>query len=47
MSAADAAQRLAAGAALVQLYTGLVYQGPGLVKEVATRHQPPAIRQNR
>lgn len=47
MSAADAAQRLAAGAALVQLYTGLVYRGPGLVKEVATRHQPPAIRQNR
>ena len=47
MSAADAAQRLAAGAALVQLYTGLVYRGPGLVKDVATRHQPPATRQNR
>jgi dihydroorotate dehydrogenase len=31
MSAADAAARLAAGASLVQLYTGLVYAGPGLI----------------
>ena len=29
---AKARERLAAGADLVQLYTGLVYQGPGLVK---------------
>lgn len=34
MSAADAWQRLTAGAALVQLYTGLVYRGPRLVREI-------------
>ena len=33
MSGADAAARVAAGATLVQLYTGLVYAGPGLIKE--------------
>ena len=31
MSGADAAARIRAGASLVQLYTGLVYAGPGLV----------------
>ncbi|HAX81725.1 MAG TPA: dihydroorotate dehydrogenase (quinone) [Actinobacteria bacterium] len=36
MTAGDAAERLAAGAALVQLYTGLVYRGPALIAEVAT-----------
>lgn len=35
MSAADAKAKLAAGASLVQLYTGLIYRGPGLVREVA------------
>ncbi len=34
MSAADAQEKLDAGAALVQLYTGLIYEGPGLVKQV-------------
>ena len=33
MSADDAAGRIAAGTRLVQLYTGLVYRGPGLVRE--------------
>ncbi len=33
MSGADAAQKIAAGASLVQLYTGLVYRGPRLVAE--------------
>jgi dihydroorotate dehydrogenase len=33
MSAADALDRVAAGAALVQVYTGLVYRGPALVAE--------------
>jgi dihydroorotate dehydrogenase len=33
MSAADAAGKAAAGAQLVQLYTGLVYRGPELVRE--------------
>lgn len=30
----SAVERLAAGAALVQLYTGLVYRGPGVVREI-------------
>ena len=33
MSGAEAAGKIAAGAALVQLYTGLVYRGPGLIAE--------------
>ena len=35
MSAADARSKRDAGADLVQIYTGLIYQGPGLVKECA------------
>jgi dihydroorotate dehydrogenase len=34
-SAADAAAAIGAGADLVQLWTGLVYRGPGLIGEVA------------
>jgi dihydroorotate dehydrogenase len=34
MKAADAVEKLDAGAALVQVYTGLVYAGPGLVKQI-------------
>ncbi len=34
MSAADYQARLNAGAVLVQLYTGLIYEGPGLVKQI-------------
>ncbi len=33
-SAADAYAKIRAGASLVQLYTGLVYQGPGLVTRI-------------
>ena len=33
-SAKDAQEKLDAGAALVQLYTGFVYEGPGLVKRI-------------
>lgn len=33
MGGPDAAKKMAAGASLVQLYTGLVYRGPGLVAE--------------
>ncbi|MDP2238707.1 MAG: quinone-dependent dihydroorotate dehydrogenase [Burkholderiales bacterium] len=33
MGGADAAQKISAGASLVQLYTGLVYRGPQLVAE--------------
>jgi dihydroorotate dehydrogenase len=35
MSPYDARAFVAAGADLVQLYTGLVYHGPGLVRECA------------
>jgi dihydroorotate dehydrogenase len=34
MNAADAQAKLDAGAILVQVYTGLVYAGPGLVREI-------------
>ncbi len=34
MNADDAKRRLEMGAALVQIYTGLVYRGPGLVQEI-------------
>lgn len=35
MTAQDAQDKIAAGASLVQLYTGLIYQGPELVKACA------------
>lgn len=35
LSAADAQAKIDAGASLVQLYTGLIYQGPALVRECA------------
>ena len=34
MSPEDAKRRLDAGATLIQVYTGLIYRGPGLVKEI-------------
>ncbi len=34
MSAADAHAKLEAGACLIQLYTGLIYRGPALLKEI-------------
>jgi len=34
MSPDDAKKRLALGASLVQVYTGLIYRGPGLVREI-------------
>ena len=33
MSGEDARAKIAAGATLVQLYTGLIYRGPALVAE--------------
>ena len=33
-SAEDAKEKLAAGASLVQLYTGFIYEGPALVKDI-------------
>jgi len=35
MSGADARAKVEAGADLVQVYTGLIYRGPGLVAEAA------------
>jgi len=40
LSAADAQAALQAGASLVQLYTGLVYRGPGLVREILEALEP-------
>ena len=37
MSAQDALSKIKAGANLVQLYTGLIYKGPALVKQCAQR----------
>jgi len=34
MSAADAVEKIHAGADLLQVYTGFVYEGPGLVKKI-------------
>jgi dihydroorotate dehydrogenase len=35
-SAADAKEKLEAGADLIQLYTGFIYEGPQLVKDINT-----------
>jgi dihydroorotate dehydrogenase len=34
VSSADAVQKIAAGASLVQVYSGLIYQGPKLVHDI-------------
>ncbi|MGQ0442011.1 MAG: quinone-dependent dihydroorotate dehydrogenase [Methylophilaceae bacterium] len=34
LSGADALEKMAAGASLVQVYTGLIYQGPKLVRDI-------------
>ncbi len=38
-SAADARDKLAAGASLLQVYTGFIYQGPGLIKRCVQASQ--------
>ncbi|MDB6018200.1 MAG: dihydroorotate dehydrogenase [Pedosphaera sp.] len=35
-NAADAWEKIAAGASLIQLYTGLVYEGPGIVRKIVS-----------
>ena len=35
LSAADAVEKIRCGADVVQIYTGLIYQGPGLVRQAA------------
>ena len=39
LSGADAAEKFAAGASLVQIYTGLVYRGPGLIAECVSAYR--------
>jgi len=34
MTATDAIEKLKAGASLVQLYTGFIYEGPALIKKI-------------
>jgi dihydroorotate dehydrogenase len=34
LSGADAAEKIHAGASLVQIYSGLIYRGPGLVRDI-------------
>jgi dihydroorotate dehydrogenase len=36
LSGADAAEKIAAGASLVQIYSGLIYRGPALISEACT-----------
>lgn len=36
-SAQDAVEKLKAGASLIQLYTGFIYEGPGLIKRINKR----------
>lgn len=37
MSADDAIEKLKAGASLIQIYTGLIYEGPALIKKINKR----------
>jgi dihydroorotate dehydrogenase len=43
--AADAWEKITAGASLVQIYTSLIYRGPGVVKQIVTGLQE-RLRQN-
>lgn len=49
LSGADAREKIDAGAALVQLYTGLIYRGPEIVAECvrATIRAPARVRRRR
>ena len=44
LSGADAVSKIEAGANVVQIYTGLIYKGPALVKEVAEAIQAKTVR---
>jgi dihydroorotate dehydrogenase len=33
-SPADAIEKLEAGASLIQVYSGMIYEGPGLIKKI-------------
>jgi dihydroorotate dehydrogenase len=40
MDALDAEEKLAAGADLLQIYSGLIYRGPGLIREICREVEP-------
>ncbi len=42
LNAEDAQEKFAAGASLVQIYSGLIYQGPELIKEINEVQRPKA-----
>ncbi|HFC53256.1 MAG TPA: hypothetical protein ENJ43_02360 [Gammaproteobacteria bacterium] len=44
MSGADAREKMAAGARLVQIYTGLIHRGPALIREVVAALQNNELR---
>ena len=46
MSGADAKEKIAAGATLVQIYTGLIYKGPELVAEIAAALRQTSARRD-
>ncbi len=46
MSVGDAQDKIEAGASLIQLYTGLIYYGPDLVKEIAQAVCADKTKQN-
>ncbi len=43
MTAEDALAKLAAGATLLQLYTGFIYKGPGLIQEILNKLTTEAV----
>jgi dihydroorotate dehydrogenase len=43
MSASDAVSKIEAGADVVQIYTGLIYEGPGLVSAAAAAIKAAAL----
>ena len=43
MSVEDAKEKLDAGASLVQIYTGLIYAGPGLASQIAAGLDHPTV----
>jgi dihydroorotate dehydrogenase len=47
LGAADAQAKLAAGASLIQIYTGFIYRGPGLVREIAEALRVESSQENR
>lgn len=46
MSVADAQDKLNAGASLVQVYTGLIYQGPQLIKQLQQLQSSTTVKDN-